>query len=151
MSSTTIPIGNPDVLPLYTSIVVGRHGESQLLTGWHDREIDGRSGVAYRASGEVAMLELLRQQGTGELRVLLSGPVGLTESRALIGRLTVNGRRHEVPLAVDAWVLRVFPLESHRDRLTIRLELPDAPVPDHVLSNGDARRLGWFLSAIWQQ
>lgn len=150
MSSTTVPLTPGTPRPAHSSIVVGRHGERQLVEGWHDRERDGRNGVAYRAGGESAMLELARLRGATSIHLLVSGPIGLTGA-SLDGRITINGRRFKLPLAVDSWVLRVYTLETSRSRLMIRLELPNAPVPDRILGNGDPRKLGWFLSAVWQE
>ncbi|MCC5874816.1 MAG: hypothetical protein JJU11_01230 [Candidatus Sumerlaeia bacterium] len=150
MSSTTVPLDTSTKRPVHTSIVIGRHGERQLMDGWHERERDGRCDVSYRAGKEAATLELARLRGAKKIHLVLSGPIGLT-SAPLDGRITINGRRHELPLAVDSWVLRVYPLETSRSQLSIRLELPNAPIPDQILKNGDARKLGWFLSAIWQE
>lgn len=135
---------------LRSSIVVGRHGEGQLREGWYDRERDGRHGVPYRACARSGLLEVARLSGATTLMLILSGPVGLVGG-PLRGRLTVNGRRFELPLDVDAWVLRRYPLESGRAVVQVRLELDAAPVPDKVLQNGDTRVLGWFLSAVWQE
>lgn len=135
---------------LRSSIVVGRHGEGQLRGGWHDRERDGRHGVPFHACGREGALELARLPDATRLSLILNGPVGLAQG-PLVGRVTVNGRRFELPLEVDAWVLRRYPLESGRPVLQVRLELESPPIPDNVLHNGDTRELGWMLSAIWQE
>ena len=135
-------------LPL---IVVGRCGESQLVQGWHEREQDGRFGIPYCASGASARLALRAIDNPRWLCLLLSAPVGLTTRGVLAPRITFNKKRHELPLQLDSWVLRSFKLEPRKAFIEVRFEVPDAVVPDAVLKNGDARKLGVFLSAIWQE
>lgn len=136
------------VLP---AIVVGALGESQLADGWHDRERDGRYGIPFRAAGERGVLHLRRTPGSRQLLLIVSGAASLAPGRRLDGRIIINSRKYELPLEIDNWVLRRYPIESSRAVLEVRLELANPPVPDRVLHNGDARRLGWFLSAIWQE
>ncbi len=135
--------------PRHGFIVVGRQGEEQLLKGWHERERDGRHGIAYRSSTEDGLLVLRRHPEATRLNLILSGPVPL-HGGVMRGYLIVNRQKHELPLAVDTWVLRSYPNPTEGDDIQVRLYLKDPIVPDNVLHNGDARRLGWYLSAIWQ-
>ncbi len=137
--------------PRHSAIVVGSVGEEQLVEGWHAREVDGRAGIPYRAGNGRAVLVLRRQTDARRLWLLISGPVGLTGS-PIEGRAHVEGRRHQLPLAVDAWVLRRYPLEpAGENLLRIELTLPEPPIPDRILGNGDVRALGWYLGAAWQE
>ncbi len=136
--------------PRFPAIIVGRVGEGQLLNGWHERERDGRNGIAYRAARRDGILELRRDPGAREISLLMSGPVILYGGK-MNGRLLINRQKHELPLSVDSWVLRSYPIESEEDVLRIHLFIPEPAIPDQVLQNGDARELGWFLSAIWQE
>jgi hypothetical protein len=131
-------------------IVVGRAGERQLLQGWHEREADGRNGIPYRASAPEGELVLEAVPGATKLHVLVSAPVGLA-GHPLEGRIVFNKQKFALPLAIDHWMHRVFPLESKRDVLQVRLYLKEGIVPDSILHNGDPRKLGVFLSAIWQE
>ena len=131
-------------------IVVGRCGEGQLLSGWHERENDGRSGLPYRASGPEATLVLRVQETATVLHLLVSGPVGIA-GRPVDGRIIFNNRKFEVPLRVDHWVLRSYPLEVNRPLLQVRFQIASPVIPDLVLANGDPRKLGIFLSAIWSE
>ncbi|CAN5423499.1 hypothetical protein BH09SUM1_BH09SUM1_03780 [soil metagenome] len=142
---------NPELLAtLQSSIVVGRYGELQLEKGWHEREADGRFGIPYRASGAEADIVLRAVPGAQRLNLLVSGPVGVV-GHPLEVRLVFNRKKFELPLPIDGWVLRSFPLEVKRETLKIRVEMSSPIVPDLILRNGDARPLGLFLSAIWQE
>ncbi|MBI1293144.1 hypothetical protein GC173_18210 [bacterium] len=131
-------------------IVVGRCGEGQLLTGWHEREADGRSGLPFRASGPDASLVLRVRQEATRLNLLVSGPVGIA-GRPVDARIIFNNRKFEMPVGIDHWVYRSFPLEVHRPLLQVRIQVASPVIPDLVLANGDPRKLGVFLSAIWSE
>lgn len=138
------------VAPRHSAVVVGRFGENQLVAGWHEREEDGRYGIPYRAAGAEATLYLRRSPTARRIYILLSGPVGLRRA-PLDGRLIIDRKKHQLPLAIDGWVLRTYPIETEKEALRVRFLLPEPAVPDAVLNNGDVRPLGWFLSAIWQE
>ncbi|MCC7392015.1 hypothetical protein IT571_06610 [Candidatus Sumerlaeota bacterium] len=138
------------VNPRLSSIVVGKFGENQMVKGWHEREVDGRSGIPYRASGGESVFYLKHPPLATKLYLLLSAPVGL-RSTPLDGRIVIDKLKYQLPLAVDGWVLRTFPIECAKQAIRIKLMISDPVVPDTVLHNGDARALGWFLSAVWQE
>lgn len=131
-------------------IVVGKMGESQMLEGWHERERDGRNGIPYRASRRDSTIVLRRDFRMRRLGILLSGPVAL-HGEPMDGRVVINRRKYELPLGVDAWVIRSFPIETRREILKIHIILEHPIVPDAILNNGDARELGWYISAVWQE
>lgn len=133
-------------------VVAGINDATCLRDGWHERERDGRCGIAYRAAGERGALEVGRQASAGRLWCLISGPRGLAEE-ALQGEIIIGGQSHKLQLDADLWVLRSFPLPEGEPGAPLRIELrlPDPPCPDRVLHNGDGRRLGWFVSALWQE
>ena len=137
---------------LSDTIIVGRVGENQLAEGWHERETDGRYGIPYRSTTDDGHLRLRRRPGATRLYTILTGPVSLHGGR-MHGYMIVNRQKYELPLKVDTWVLRSFDIDPDPQAtdLHVRLYLKDPIVPDHVLHNGDARKLGWYLSAIWQQ
>lgn len=137
--------------PHLSSIVIGCFGEELLRDGWHEREHDGRSGIPYRACGGIGTLALRRVPGARGLHLLVSGPSGLSYN-PLRGMVRICGAEHRMLLTVDAWVWRSFPLPPQgTDSLEIELCASEAIVPHHHLRNGDARSLGWFLSAVWQE
>ncbi len=138
------------VSPKLSAIVVGKFGENQMVRGWHEREEDGRYGIPYRAASGEAVLYLKHPPEATRLHVLLSGPVGL-KGQALDGRIIIDKKKYQLPLDVDGWVLRTYPIDVMKDALRVRLTLPDPVVPDAVLHNGDARALGWYVSAVWQE
>lgn len=135
---------------LQPSLVVGRFGEYQLLKGWHERETDGRYGIPYRAASAEAYLELKRVPDARTLFLILSGPAGLAPA-GLEGAVRIGERLFPVKLTSDIWVLRQLPLVDHEDTLKLWFLMGKPVVPDHVLKNGDARALGWYLSAAWQE
>lgn len=135
---------------LADAIIVGRAGENQLLEGWHERETDGRYGIPYRAATEDGRLKLRWRSTSKTLNLIVSGPLAL-HGGEMNGYLIVNRQKYELPLRVDTWVLRSFAIEHEGPELNVRLYLKEVIVPDHVLHNGDARRLGWYLSAVWQE
>lgn len=134
----------------YPGIIVGKAGERQMLEGWHERERDGRFGIPYRASTASGSIVLKRIPGSQNLNMILSGPVPLHGGK-MDGRIIVNRRKYELPLAVDIWVFRSYPIESSRDMLEITFQIDNPVVPGNVIGNGDSRQLGWFLSAVWQE
>jgi hypothetical protein len=142
-----LPIATHPELPM---IVVGRCGENQLLSGWHEREADGRSGVPFRASGPDASLVLRVHQEARHLYVLLSAPVGIS-GRPTEARIIFNTRKHALPVEIDHWVLRRYPLQVVRPLLQVRIQVASPVIPDLVIANGDPRKLGIFLSAIWAE
>lgn len=133
----------------HAAVIVGRLGEQQFVEGWHERELDGRYSIPYRASSGSALIVLRGVEGARRLNLLLSAPVGL-HGEPFKAHLTFNQEKVAVPLSLDQWVFRSFPLEITQELLQIRVEAP-AVIPDQVLGNGDARPLGIFLSAIWQE
>ena len=137
--------------PRHAAIIAGSIGEEQFVEGWHHREEDPRNGMAYRPGTGRSIFVLRRKPGAERLWLLLSGPVALA-GRPLEGRVRIDGRRHQLPLAVDAWVLRRYPIDPRRgETLRVELILPEPAIPDRTLSNGDLRPLGWYLSAAWQE
>lgn len=132
------------------AIIVGSIGEEQLAGGWHARELDGRNAVPYRASNGRGKFLLRRNESAENLWLLISGPAGLAAG-PLEGRVIIDGRRHQMPLGVDTWVLRRYPLPAHSETITVELVLENPIIPDRVLQNGDVRPLGWYLSAAWQE
>ena len=138
-------------LPLETVVLAGRNDHPQYESGWHGRERDGRCGVVYRSGEAEAVLRLRRQEGARRLCLLMSGPRGLARE-TLRGSLAINGIEQALELGADVWVLREFDLPADGcQELRVVFSLPGAPCPDDVLHNGDARRLGWSLSAAWQE
>ncbi len=135
---------------LQPAIVVGRYGENQLGEGWHERETDGRYGIPYRASSHDATLVLRREQNANTLHILMSGSLGLAPA-GLEGAVRIGERLFPMKLSADAWVLRKIPLVDLGETLEIRFLMPNPIIPDYVIHNGDARALGWFLTAIWQE
>lgn len=137
---------------LLPAIVVGRFGEHQLRTGWHERQTDGRNGIPFVATTAEAELLLQPAPGARTLQLLLSGPVGLA-GNPLEGNLSIAGNDHPLRLTVDTWVWRsvALPPDPDDQHWKIRLRMPRPVVPDTILHNGDGRRLGWYLSAIWQE
>lgn len=136
-------------------LVAGENDYPHFAEGWHERTADGRCAVEYRsAAGREGIIVLRRASSATRVVLLLSGPRGLV-TEVLRGTISVNGA--EVPLQLDAdlWVIREVPLPpadtQGDDRLEIRLVLPDPPCADDVLHNGDTRRLGWYVSAVWQE
>ena len=153
-----------DTRELSSMLVVGVNDYPHLMDGWHERTVDARNGVVHRAGGPEARMQLAlpaagMEAAEGEagrdprrLHVLMSGPVGLMPGGRLLGTVTLGGvATHPLELDMDAWVVRVFdiPGECAGGRLEVVLRLPDAPSPDALLRNGDARRLGWYVSAAW--
>lgn len=138
------------VNPRLSCIVVGKLGESQMIRGWHEREQDGRNGIPYRASGGESVFYLKHPPLATKLHLILSGPIGLRKT-PLDGRIIIDKLKYQLPLSVDGWVLRTFPIESAKEAIRVRLIISDPVVPDTVLHNGDARALGWFFSAAWQE
>lgn len=143
-------MGLPESAVTHSDIVVGRFGEEQMLRGWHERERDGRYGIPYRSSTDDGMLVLRRRPNTGKLWVLISGPVALHGGN-MAGYLIIDRQKYELPLTADIWALRDFPIISDDPILRVRLYLRSPIVPDRLLHNGDARQLGWYLSAVWQE
>lgn len=131
-------------------IVVGRCGENQLQSGWHERETDGRSGIPYRASGPDGTLVLSVRQDARKLHMLLSGPVGIA-GRPIDARIIFNSKKFALPIGIDHWVHRSFAVEITRPLLQVRFQVANPVIPDLILANGDPRKLGIFLSAIWTE
>jgi hypothetical protein len=78
----------------------------------------------------------------------VSGCIALEGGPALPLELDVETwvlRRMDVPEG-----LREHALEEARS-LRLSLSMHEELVPDRVLKNGDARRLGWLVTAVWQQ
>ncbi|MCB2153631.1 hypothetical protein KQI84_01995 [bacterium] len=138
-------------LVLDTAALAGRNDHPHYESGWHERERDGRCGVVYRAGRKESVLRLRRREGAKRLCLLISGPRGLVED-TLRGTLQINESCIDLELDADVWTIREVELpEDESDELRVLLTLPGAPCPDEVLHNGDPRRLGWFLSAAWQE
>ena len=122
-----------------------------MREGWHEREVDGRCGIPYRASGREATLTIKRVQGARGLHLLISGPCGLS-NQPLRGSVRMGNLDHRLLVTVDAWVWRSFPLPPGDDEtLEVTIVTYEPIVPDKHLKNGDARVIGWFVSAVWQE
>lgn len=136
-------------------VVAGENDYPHFAQGWHDRSRDGRCAVEYRAvSGEEGVLVLRRSPAATRLMLLLSGPRGLSEG-PLRGSIVLNETVHAIELDFDLWVVREIPLPKSADDspqgLCARFVLPNPPCPNDVLHNGDSRRMGWYVSAAWQE
>lgn len=134
----------------HSAVIVGRFAEDQLVSGWYDRQRDGRTQIAYRGCGGRGELFLKRKPRAAMLNLILSGPLALYK-QGLRGYLFIGRHKFELPLYVDSWVYRSFPILSESEILHVRLEHPEPAVPDQILRNGDTRPLAWYLSAIWQE
>lgn len=131
-----------------SSLIIGASNESPLIEGWHERQRDGRNNIPFRAAKKTGVIQLSVPENSSTVNLILSGPVGIIQS-PVMGTISINGKEHSLELAVDAWVLRSFPITEKTETLNIRLTLPTPVVPDSHLQNGDARQLGWYLSAVW--
>lgn len=131
---------------------VGRIEFEAFAAGWHAQQFDARCGVPYRAADGCGTVRLARQRGAHRICVLLSGPAGIGRGGAASGEIEVDGRAHPVELRGDWWCVRRVPLAAGgEEEVSVRFRLRDAPCPDDVLHNGDLRRLGWYVSAVWQE
>ncbi len=140
----------PEVPPLGSIVAVGINDAGHFGEGWHERTRDGRAPIPYRACGRAGALRIRRVPAAGRIHFLLSAPVGVAGA-PIRGQVEIAGRRHPLVLAVDAWVLRSFELPpGGAGTLEIRLECDRPVVPDQFLRNGDARELGWYVTAVWQ-
>lgn len=136
-------------------LLMGYNDSGWLGEGWHDLERDGRSEVSYRATKRVGELRVGRPEGARHLFLLYSGSpslLGKTMSGWVeIGRGTDAERTfHPLRLETDVW--RVLPIalaEEGAGSLTLRIHADDLVVPDRMLRNGDARALGFYVSAVW--
>ncbi len=131
--------------------VVGEFGEAALIKGWHERERDGRSGIAFRAARAEAFIRLKRADGARQLSVIVSGMVSCLDEK-MTGEIVINGNFYPISLGSELWVCRSFPLNQEMTKqIEIKLIAHTSVIPAKVLNNGDAREIGWKLSAIWQE
>ena len=138
---------------LATAVSAGRNDFPHFVEGWHDRERDGRTGIAYRASKPVARFELARDPNATHLCILVSAPRGLCAAD-LQSTVSLHGAPELlITFQNDLWVLRRIPLPDSdgESPLSLQIKTPEAPCPDDLLHNGDGRRLGLFLGAAWQE
>ncbi len=132
------------------AILIGQSGEHQLDRGWHEREVDERSGLSYRASSNDAVFMLANPEDAQFLNLIISGPVDLHDEKSMRGYVIINRRKYELPLSVNSWVLRTYPLpEQPASAYRVHLYIDKVIIPDEHLHNGDARKLGWFLNSAW--
>lgn len=145
MAATEPPAGHAFAL------IAGTNDYPHFAAGWHERQTDGRCGVRYRAANGTGHVVLRRHRGAASVCALLSGARGLRDT-PLAGTVVVDGEVYEVALDADLWVLRRFPLRKGTgETVSLLFDMPGAPCPDEVLGNGDGRRLGWFVAAVWQE
>jgi hypothetical protein len=142
-----VPLLRAPALPF---VVVGRCGEVQLESGWHEREQDGRNGIPYRATSPDAFLSLRAIPGATRLHLLVSGPVGIAQ-RPIDARIIFNRKKFELPIFIDHWAHRHYPLEVTKGTVQVRFKVAEPVIPDLMIGNGDPRRLGIYLSAIWME
>jgi len=148
-------------------VLMGFNEGGWLGSGWHDLERDGRTGVQYRATQEKAEIRLLVPEGAAAVHVLLSGSPSLL-GKPMTGRLEVHreggaegswgaagGRGNRptgipVKLESDTWVVRRLALSPPLAApVVVRILVDELVVPDRALHNGDARALGFYVSAVW--
>jgi hypothetical protein len=136
-------------------LLMGYNDSGWLGEGWHDLERDGRSEVSYRATRRVGELRVGRPEGALRLFLLYAGSPSLL-GKTLSGRVEIEGgarhARASHPLRLETDVWRVLPLalpEEGAGSLTLRIHADDLIVPDRTLRNGDARALGFYVSAVW--
>lgn len=139
-------------------LLMGFNESGCLRGGWHDLERDGRNGVPYRATRNAAELEIGRNPAARTLCVLLSGSPSLLGHplEGEIQLLTMEGgggapiSTTPLSLAHDIWVVRSIALPGTPvSAARIRIVAHELVIPDRVLRNGDARALGFYVSAVW--
>jgi len=136
-------------------LLMGYNDSGWLGDGWHDLERDGRTGVNYRATKRMGELRLRRREGAHRLFILYSGSPSLL-GKALSGRAEVelgaglDPASHPLRLETDVWRILQLPLRDEgAESLSLRIHADDVVVPDRMLRNGDARALGFYVSAVW--
>lgn len=117
--------------------------------GWHDRTMDGRSGLLYRPTQRHAGFDLILPGGNVEIIALISAAASLCGG-TLHGELLCGERLlGDFTLETENWTLR-------------RFLFPDAPVgrcrfvwrtlnpfiPNDVLKNGDFREMGVYVASV---
>jgi hypothetical protein len=130
-------------------ILVGMNDGSFFRRGWHERERDGRTDIPVRAMGDEAEIFWpARPERGGLMRLLISAPVSLIGEPAT-GSITFGDTRMPLRIEFEGWFVRTVMVPADGMVGHVRLTCDNPVVPDQVLRNGDGRRIGWRVSALW--
>lgn len=134
-----------------TAVVAGINDPLHCVRGWHERTVDGGTGIPHRPTSAEAELRLRQHPDATKLWLLLSAPVGVA-GHALETTLRIN-ESDGIPVRFlrDTWQLVPVPLVPGAGELCVRFHCAAPLVPDRVLHNGDGRALGCYFAAAWQE
>lgn len=142
---------NVDLHRLEHAFVVGVNEYPYLGAGWHDRQIRGTDGVAYRAASEDGLFRLAVPKGATRLTVVLHAPVPFL-GRPFDGEILVDGHSlGKIRLETDAWAVRHFDFPAGTTPRVLNGSLVSHTtfVPAKLFPHStDQRRMGAHVSAM---
>jgi len=136
-------------------IVFGKNESRYLREGWHEREVDGRVNFPYRSTMQVAEILMKILPETKYVFLLLAAPVSLLDSEQ-VGTIALAENQKviaekKITRNHDQWKLEVLEIpEIFTGEAHLKIRSNSVGIPDKVLHNGDQRKFGWMVSAIWQ-
>lgn len=140
---------NNNLLQSQSCLVIGTNDYQLCREGWHDRAIDGRTGILYRPTSREAFFDLFLPGGNLDLITLVSASVTLC-SGILRGNLFSNGDLiEEFKIDSENWALRRFTLiDAPKGWTHFSWRIHNSFIPHEILKNGDFREMGLFVAAV---
>lgn len=136
-------------------IVFGKNESRYLRDGWHEREVDGRVNFPYRSTMQEAGILLHILPHTKYIFLLIAAPVSLLDSEQ-VGTLSLLKDQSVITEKKiirnhDQWNLEMLEITGNiTGEANLKIKSNSVGIPDKVLHNGDQRKMGWMVSAIWQ-
>ena len=131
------------------ALVVGINDNQLCRDGWHERAVDGRSGILYRPMAAEATFQLALPGGDLEIVALVSASTTLCGGLMKAHLLLDENPLAKTILDTENWVIRRFPLKQARAGLHLfKWIVEDTFIPNDVLKNGDFRKMGLYMACV---